>query len=356
MADRFRVAIVGLGIGGAHADGFRRLPDHFQVVAVADLDPARVEMISGWLECDGLTTLDEVCARDDVDIVSVATPPFLHFDQIGRTLAAGKHVIAEKPLVGSVAEVDELARLEQQSGRRVMPVMQYRFGRGLQRLRLLVDEGVAGRVNVSSVDLAWRRRPEYYDVPWRGAAATELGGVLLSHAIHLIDMLTYVVGPVRRVFARTTTRVNRIETEDCASVSFEMADGSLATLSATLGSPAETTRHRFSFEHLSAESNAAAYENHRDPWNFTGDSPDVDERIAATLDRFDPRPELYKGQFLRFHEAITTGHELPVTLADARAVLEVVTAAYMSAATGSDVDVAVGPDHPAYHGWGTAGP
>lgn len=346
-----RVAIVGLGIGGAHADGFRRLPEQFEVVVGADLDPERVAFVTEWLGCDGAATLDDVLARDDVDVVSLATPPFLHREQIEQCLWAGVDVICEKPLVGSVAEVDELAVIEAETGHVVMPIFQYRYGRGLQKLRHLVDAGVAGSLHTANVEVSWRRRADYYDNPWRGRWATELGGVLLSHCIHALDMVTYVGGPAVRAFARTATRVNAIETEDTASVSLELADGGFATLSATLGSAVELSRHRFCFEHLSAESNTEPYENHREPWTFAGDTEADDEAVRAALDGFDPQPELYKGQFARFAEARAAGAALPVTLDDARAAIALVTACYWSAATHTDVELPLTSEHPYYGGW-----
>jgi predicted dehydrogenase len=351
MADPLRVGIVGLGIGGAHADGYRRLPDQFEVVVAADLDPGRVAFVTEWIGCEGATSFDEVVARPDLDAVSLATPPFLHFEQVRRVLESGKLAICEKPLVGSLAEVDALAEIEAATGQRVMPIFQYRWGRGLQKVKHLVDSGVAGRCNVTSIDVAWRRRPDYYGVAWRGRLETELGGVLLSHALHALDMLTYVVGPARRVFARTGVRVNDVETEDCASASLEMADGSFATLSATLGSSAEISRHRFCFEHLAAESNTEPYENHREPWIITPDSPDAETAIGGALERFVPGPELYKGQFARLYDARQRGRDLPVTLADARASLELVTALYWSARTGEQVELPMASSHPAYGGW-----
>jgi predicted dehydrogenase len=138
-----------------------------------------------------------------------------------------------------------------------MPIFQYRFGHGIQKLKLLIAEGVAGTPYLATVETAWRRRAEYYAVPWRGKWATERGGALLSHAIHNHDLLCYVLGRPRRVFAYTTTRVNAIEVEDCAAATLEMTDGSAASLN-TLGSPHEISRHRFSFS-LVAESNTRPY-------------------------------------------------------------------------------------------------
>ena len=293
----------------------------------------------------------ELCRLDDLDVIDICTPPQAHFAQIQQTLAAGKHAICEKPLVGSLAEVDQLTAAEARSGRRVMPIFQYRFGHGLQKLKTLVDAGLAGRAYLVTVELAWRRRAEYYAVPWRGTWRTELGGTLLSHAIHTLDMLCYVAGPVTNVFARTATRVNPIEVEDCAAVSLELADGALATLAVTLGSVAQITRHRFCFEQLTAESNTQPYRNSSDPWTFTGDTPEASARIEAALAHFEPLPEGFEGQFYRFHAALRDGTPLPVGLVDARAALELVTAMYVSARSGQAVALPLGNEHPAYAGW-----
>ncbi len=346
-----RVGIVGLGIGVAHADGFRRLPEDFEVVVAADPDPDRVAFVRELMGCEGASGLDEVLARDDVDIVTLATPPFVHREQIEAALRAGKDVICEKPLVGSLADLDAVTAVSAGTGRWVMPIFQYRYGRGIQKLLALRDAGVTGRCYTTSAEVAWRRRADYYEVDWRGKRESELGGVLLSHCVHALDMVTLVVGPAVRAYARTATRVNPIETEDCASVSLQMEDGSFATLSATLGSAAEISRHRFCFEHLTAESNSEAYENHREPWVFTGDTDEYDAAIEAVLGAFEPRPELYKGQFARLAAAIAAGAPPPVTLADARASLELITALYWSAQTGEEVAVDIGSDHPFYGGW-----
>ena len=352
MADRLRIAVVGLGVGMAHIGALVECRQRFEIVAVCDVDAERAAGLAERLRgVTAHTDLAEVCARDDVDVVDICTPPHLHGDHVATVLAAGKHAICEKPLVGSLAAVDELARLESASGRRVMPIFQYRYGHGLQKLRALVDAGVTGPVNTSSVEVAWRRRADYYAVPWRGRWQTELGGVLLSHALHALDMLTYVAGPVERAFARTATRVNDIEVEDCAAASLAMRDGSLATVTATLGSPQEISRHRFSFANLSAESNTEPYTNSSDPWVVTPDSPEVGTQIDEVLASFEPLPEDYAGQLTRFHQALTDGVEIPVTLADARAALELITALYVSAREGLDVALPIDEDDPAYRGW-----
>jgi predicted dehydrogenase len=332
---RLRVAVVGAGIGAAHVKGYLAVPDRFEVVAVCDIDADRARKVADEHHVPRVvTSLTTLCSMEELDIIDVCTPPHLHFEQVQQVLEASKHAICEKPLVGSLREVDELVRIERASGRRIMPIFQYRFGHGLQKLKLLIASGVAGPAYLATVETAWRRRAAYYEMPWRGKWATELGGALLGHAIHAHDMLNYVLGPARRVTAYVATRVNTIEVEDCAAIALEMSDGSVASLGG-----------------LVAESNTRPYTNSGDPWTFVGDSPELDDRIAATLAKFEPLPEHYAGQFYRFYDALRDGHDPPVTLADARVALELITAMYYSAETGQGMSLPIGTDHGRYASW-----
>lgn len=352
MTEPLNVAIVGCGIGHMHAQAYRSLPDMFRLMAVCDIDEPKARQFAAMYEIPRVVgDLADLCLMDDIDVIDICTPPGLHFTQVQQALAAGKHAICEKPLVGSLREADALIAAEAAAGRRVMPIFQYRFGHGLQKLKLLIERGVAGRAYLTTVETAWRRRTSYYDVPWRGKWATEMGGALLGHAIHAHDMLIYALGPVRSVFCRATTLVNAIEVEDTAAVALEMADGSLATLAVTLGSSVEITRHRFCFSDMVAESNTRPYSNSGDPWTFVGDTPEQTALIEATLATFEPLPEGYAGQFYRFYHALHNGDNLPVTLQEARASLELVTALYDSQRRGQPVSLPIHPDHPMYGGW-----
>jgi predicted dehydrogenase len=350
VADPYRVAIVGLGVGQLHLEAFRQLPDRFTVVATCDIDGERAVAAASRVQgCIAVESLEEVLASDGVDIVDLCTPPWLHPSQVVMALGAGKDVICEKPLAGSLADLDAIAEAERRTGRWVMPVFQCRFGLGLQRLKALVQSGVAGPGRTATVEVSWRRRADYYAVPWRGKWATELGGVLVTHAIHALDMLIYVAGPVASVSARTSTRVNPIEVEDCAAAVLELEEGTLATISATLGSATEITRHRFCFENLSAESNTMAYANGCEPWTFAGDTPAAVAAIEATA--VAPGPEGWTGQFARLSDDLRRGERPPVELADARAALEVITAIYVSSRSRREVVLPLSADHPAYGGW-----
>ncbi len=352
MNTKLRVAVVGLGIGASHLAAYRELPERFEIAALCDLDANKVKRVAAELgDIPCYETLESLLEHETLDIVDLCTPPYLHSAQVKTVLEAGLHAICEKPLVGSLREVDELGALEARSQGRILPIFQYRFGHGLQRLKHLRDRGVTGKAFTATVETAWRRRADYYAVPWRGKWQSELGGALISHALHAHDMLTYILGPVRRVAAFTATRVNPVEVEDCASVSLEFADGSLASLTVTLGSAAEISRHRFCFEHLVAESGTSPYTNSADPWTLTPDSPDEAARIEEALASFKPLPEGYAGQFYRIHEALMTDSIPPVTLADARTALELATAIYEGAESGHVVTLPLSPDNPYYADW-----
>lgn len=352
MADLLRVGVVGSGIGKSHIEAYRALPDRFIVAALCDIDIARAQPIADEFQLGSVAgDFDALCRRDDLDIIDICTPSYLHASMSLQALAAGKHVVCEKPVAGSLKEVDALLAAEAKAGKRLMPVYQYRFGNGAQKLKFLIEQGVAGKAYLTTVETAWRRRPPYYAVPWRGKWRTELGGALVTLAIHAHDLLYYLLGPVRSVFARTATLVNPIETEDTAAASLAMADGSLCTLAVTTGSAHELSRHRFCFGNLVAESNTQPYHNTFEPWTFSGDSPAVDEQIRETLARFEPQPERFVGQFYRFSQALRAGQPMPVTLEDARASLELITACYDSARHGRPVALPLSHDHPYYAGW-----
>ena len=197
----------------------------------------------------------------------------------------------------------------------------------------------------------WWRGPAYYEVPWRGRWATELGGGMLGHAIHAHDMLSCVHGDIAELFAFGATRVNPIEVEDTMALSLRMANGSLATLSMTLGSREEISRLRFCFKRVTAESCLAPYAPGRDPWRFVAGEAGHQQEIDAALAALPAHDDGFVRQFELFHAAITTGGELPVTLADARRSLELVTAAYHSQRTGQPVKLPLGAEHPLYESW-----
>ncbi len=355
MSRRLRVAVIGAGIGARHVDGFNANPDLFEVAVICDRDLARAAALAkavtaGTLELHGDYD-DALLARADIDIIDICLPPFLHAEAITRALRAGKDVICEKPLVGSLAEVDAIEAVVRETGRVLMPVFQVRFGNGLARAKHLIQTGAAGRVFLTTAQTHWSRGADYYAIKWRGTRAYELGGAFLGHAIHIHDMLTSLIGPVRRVSAMTAIRVNPIETEDCGGATLEMADGSIAVLSVTLGSADEISRLRVMCENVTMEGHGEVYASSKEPWEFTPKAPKDQAWLDAALAGAPVHKEGFARQFEAFHAALMAGTPPPVTVAEARASLELITAIYHSARTGERVALPLEADHPAYRGW-----
>lgn len=365
---RRRVAIVGAGIGAQHLEGWLASPERFEVATICDLDEARAAPLvararQGGSDARFDASLARTVADDTLDVVDVCLPPRLHRDAILDALAAGRDVVCEKPLVASLAEVDDVAAAARASGRQVMPVFQYRFGGGLGALCRLVEAGLAGEPLVATLETHWNRQPDYYAIDWRGKWATELGGAIVGHAIHVHDLLSRVLGPVASVQARLATRANPIEVEDCAAILLTMRSGALVTSSVTLGSADELSRLRFCFAALSAESGLAPYDPAAGPWRFTARGPaathaERQAAIDAVVAACPTHRSGYARQFELFDEALHGRGELPVTLDDARASLELVTAIYAADAAGASVSLPLDDDAPGYADWsaGRRGP
>jgi len=352
MTRKLRVGVIGAGIAQRHLAGYNWNKDLFEVPVLCSLDEDRGRKAVAEFGVGAFTNdVDTLFARDDIDIIDVSTPPDSHFELSKRAIEAGKHVICEKPLFGSIADVDRMVEIVSKTDRKFMPIFQYRYGSGLQKLKRLIALGLTGKPFLTTIETHWWRGPAYYDVPWRGKWASELGGGLLGHAIHAHDMLNYVHGACAEVFAYGETLVNRIEVEDTMALSVRMANGSLAALSMTLGSRKEISRLRFCFADMVAESILEPYTMGRDPWVFTAGDPDHQAKIDSALAQYEVAEDGYTRQFELFHDAIVNDGEPPVTLEDARNSLELVTAAYYSQRTGQPTQLPITPDHPLYTSW-----
>src|SRR5690606_26621024 len=353
MSRILNVAVVGCGIGRSHiVEGYLPNADKFNVVALCDLIPERLDEIGGEFGIQRrIANFDDLLTMDDVDVIDVCTPPGAHLSMVLAALRAGKHVVCEKPLVGSLRDVDLVMAEEKLSAGKLMPVFQYRFGNGIEQAKAIIDAGIAGKAYCGTVETMWRREAPYYAVPWRGKWKTELGGVLMGHAIHPHDIFTYLMGDIARMFGRVATRVNDIEVEDCISASLEMTSGALASFTATLGSVDEITRIRLQFENVTFESDHAPYNPGKELWKILPRNDAVKAEIDRLLENWVPVPSRFQTQMARFHDAINVLGPLPVTSADSRRALELVTAFYRSSTTHTEVVLPLGPEHPLYESW-----
>ena len=349
---RFRVGIVGAGIGAEHFQAYLALTDRFEVRYMCDLDDARAaQAVSGRKAVTITRNLDQILADPEIDLVDICLPPHLHLSACSAALQAGQDVICEKPLVASLAEADQLADMMQQTGRKVFPVFQYRYGAGAAKLQKLMAAGLAGTPLVGSLETHWHRDEAYYAVDWRGSWAGERGGAILGHAIHIHDWLSFAFGEIDSVFAYLATRVNEIEVEDCASLSIRMRSGALITSSVTLGAATDTSRLRFCFSGLTAESGLEPYKLADSDWQFIARAPQRQAEIESVLADLTPPLSGFQGLFAAIYDHLVSGQGDVVSFADGRRSIEFVTAVYRSAREGKQIHLPLNEDDPLYHSW-----
>ena len=341
MTRRLRIGVVGLGIGQAHLLAYVLAPELFEVVAIADVDPARRARAATDWGVPAVAGLDELLEHD-LDVVDICTPPELHEAQCVAALARGVHVICEKPLVGDLAALDRLVAAEQAAAGRLMPIFQYRFAPGIARMKAVVDAGLCGRLYLATSETSWLRGADYYETPWRRSRAEDGGGAVFAHGTHAHDLIAHIAGPLTRIQGQTATLVNDIPAEDCATAFGSTADGGLVSMAVTLGSQVEITRLRFCFEHVTAESSLEPYEPGNEPWTFAWDTPEREAAAEAVWQQIPATPSGFAGQLAAFHRAVAQGDTLPVTLADARRALELAAGWYESARTGRAVPLVSG--------------
>jgi len=343
-----RVAILGGGIGAQHLAAYQEL-DAFKVTHLADQDADRRAALCGN-DIVGLTDID-AALQADVDVIDICLPPHMHAPVAVAALEAGKHVICEKPLATSMAQVDAIRDAARKAGKQVFPVFQYRFGPAFDQLNALRTAGLTGLPRAASIETHWNRAADYYAIPWRGTWAGEQGGAVLGHAIHAHDLLSHFAAPIHRVTARLGTLVNPIETEDTAALIFELVGGAIATSSITLGSATDETRLRFVYEHLTSTSHTLPYTPGEGTWTFTARDPNQQSEVNAVIANLASRPSGFAGFLSEVAKSLSREPNSAVSLEDGAASIELVTAIYDSHRSGMPVTLPLGSDHLMHKGW-----
>lgn len=235
MTGKIGIAIIGLGPASLpHSKSLLDLADRSQVRWAVSRSRARADAFSQQFPFPVTTDLDAVLADPAVDAAIVLTPPSSHLDASARCLEAGKHVLVEKPLELTSARGARLVEVARKAGKVFGVVLQHRFRPASLRLKAALDDGELGSVEAAFLRVPWWRPQSYYDEPGRGTLARDGGGVLLTQAIHSLDLFRSLVGVSKVVAAQArTTALHRMETEDYVSALLETAGGAPATLVAT---------------------------------------------------------------------------------------------------------------------------
>lgn len=166
-----------------------------------------------------VSDFNEVVLNDEIDVVHICTPHYLHADMAIQALKHGKHVLVEKPVAMDAKEAEKVIKAAEESDRHIGICFQNRYNENSIRIKGLLDSGEVGAVKGARAIVSWCREPKYYtESDWRGKWSTEGGGVLINQSIHTIDLLQWFMGDVESVSGSTATRKLKgiIEVEDTA--------------------------------------------------------------------------------------------------------------------------------------------
>jgi UDP-N-acetyl-2-amino-2-deoxyglucuronate dehydrogenase len=348
------VAIIGTGgIAEAHIFAYQKEPERARIVALVDVERSRAQAAAERYGIEAVhSDYREVLQREDVEAVSVCTPPFTHVEMSVAALHAGKHVLCEKPVAPTLAGLDEIEEAHEASGRVFAAAFQLRFGRGAQQLRLLVDEGRFGRLHLGIAETLWYRDEEYYrSAPWRGKWETEAGGVTVSQAIHLIDLLLWYFGEPVSVFAEAGVFQTPTEGDDVSVAIVRFRSGSIGQITSTVSAFGdERSRVEVYGSELTAVSSGSAYSASSEPFRLSAADPAEAEEAQRYADERVPTGYrvLHRGAIGDFLNAIQERREPLSGIEASRNALQVTAGIYKSAMTRVPVKLPITKDDPFY--------
>ena len=369
----YGVGIIGTGvISDSHAVALSLLKDRARLIAAADLNEQRLrDLTMKHFVPHTFSDHRALLARDDIDIVIIATPPNTHEPLVTDALAAGKHVICEKPLAHTLASADRIIAAAKKSDRQVSVVYQVRYGRDARRMIWLRDQGYLGDLIYGNV-----RRMAYIAAGavksgWWGRWNVAGGGVVMTQFIHELDLMLHLYGDAVEVKASMDTLKQDIESEDTFVATVRFGSGAVVTCSATVNAhqlemPMDVVGTKASV-HLPwsirsadrSHQNAVraqvetAFPSPKAPRKTTVDK--VKRKVGQKLGfkaKVVPRPpeSSHTPYFAAFLDALDRGEAVPIGVDEGRRSLELCVAIYTSALTGATVSMPLDADATYYDG------
>lgn len=351
-----RFGVVGAGaISAAHFKALKELGGRGEVVAVADIRPEAARKAAADHGVAAFASLEEMLAGAEVDIVNICTPPNVHANQAVVAMRAGKHVVVEKPADVSVEATDRILSAAKETGRLATVISQHRFDPSSMAVYQAIQEGRLGKMTRGVAQVRWWRSQAYFDmVPWRGSIEVSGGGALISQSIHTVDLMLWMLGPVREVFAYSDILAHQnIEVEDSLVATLRFESGALGLVEASICAyPGLSARLEVSGDRGSAniDSDKLEYFHAALPGEETGiygahgDTNRADTELAAQASdsgRQDPTSfgSAHRAQIEDFIDAINGGGKPEVSLEDSRYAMVVICAMHESARIGKPVPV-----------------
>lgn len=338
--EAIRFGLIGCGAISTQHIGAMEAIDGACLAAVASASADRARSTGERWGVPWTTNVDELLARDDIDAVTITTPSGLHATQALAALARDKHVLVEKPIALSVADADAVIAEGHRRDRTVATISQRRFEPAIRALHEAVATGALGRISLIIAEGLYHRPQSYYDSgAWRGTVALD-GGVLMNQAIHIIDLLRWMGGPVDSVVAHVATLGHQMEAEDTASVSLRFASGALGAIVATA---CATPEFPVELRMYGDAGHVRIVGEEPVEWVLPGiDPPAPGERAEGDTSggaTWGTNAVGYVRQYTDFIGAIRDGRPPAVTGEDGRNAVELVAAAYEASRTGQVVDL-----------------
>ena len=336
-----RVGLVGCGaISTQHLEAISALGG-LRLVGVVSASTDRARAVGDRWGVPWSVHLPDLLDRHDLDAVVIATPSGLHAGQALAALRSGRHVVVEKPIALAVADADAIVKESRERRLTVATISQRRFEPVVRALHAAVEAGALGRISLVIAEGLYHRPQSYYDsAAWRGTRELD-GGVLMNQAIHTIDLLRWIGGPVVSVSAHLATLGHVMEAEDTASVSLRFSNGTVGAIVATTCAKPELPTELRVYGDLGRVRivGETAVE-----WDVPGSpSPPgpVNDVAPPTglgaTQTWGTNAVGYLRQYADFEEAVRTGRPPAVTAADGRNAVEIITAAYEADRSGRAV-------------------
>jgi predicted dehydrogenase len=232
---KHRIGIIGLGMAlKPHALSLKDLAERVEVVAAFAPSRERREAAAQTYGLPVADSIDAILGDRSIDCVLILAPPWTHTELVQRVAAAGKHVLLEKPIEVNAERSLAVVEACERAGKTLAIVFQHRFRPASLKLAELLRTDALGKILTASASIRWWRPPEYFAQPGRGMFARDGGGVLLTQAIHTLDLLLHLVGPADEVSAYVdTSPLRKIDTEDVVAGAVRYVNGASGVIDAT---------------------------------------------------------------------------------------------------------------------------
>lgn len=228
--------VIGCGmISEFHINALAALDSKAKIVGVTDVNRDSAERLSsshGGIRI--FDSLDDMLACKEIGAVCICTPSGYHADAVIKAANAGKNVVVEKPLAITKEQLDAIEEACRRNKTTLSVISQLRFAKDIRKAKQMLENGELGRLCCADMYMKYFRSQEYYDSgAWRGTKKIDGGGALMNQGIHGVDLIIYLAGAVKSVYAFSSTLARRIEVEDTLCAALEFESGALGVIQAT---------------------------------------------------------------------------------------------------------------------------